>query len=213
MQQVTSGKNHYRRQTGPSYKQEKILNMNQLFSADGHYLAYVTWNDVEMGAIWQLDLQYESRSAKLTTTKAIYREPAYSPKDPKVLVFRKEEGNTNQGYTNTLEPGIYLMHTDREEAPEKITEEGMFPMFNADASLHLLPERRLPVRRSYQNTRVSQPSREDKREIVTSKYAQRIVPGPDDQWVAFTNLYKVLCSSFLCLVRHLIWTGSPNPFR
>ena len=51
-----------------------------------------------------------------------------------MLVFRKEEGNTNQGYTNTLEPGIYLMHTDREEAPEKITEEGMFPMFNADAS-------------------------------------------------------------------------------
>ena len=170
----------------------KDLEYEPAFSADGHYLAYVTWNDVEMGAIWQLDLRNtKAVPQKLTTTRAIYREPAYSPKDPKVLVFRKEEGNTNQGYTNTLEPGIYLMHTDREEAPEKITEEGMFPMFNADAS-----------RIYYQNggylfgdltkTLVSVNLRgEDKREIVTSKYAQRIVPGPDDQWVAFTNLYKV----------------------
>jgi hypothetical protein len=31
----------------------------------------------------------------------------------------------------------------------------------------------------------------DPREHVNSKYANRIIPSPDDQWVAFSNLHKV----------------------
>src|SRR5690606_14359099 len=31
---------------------------------------------------------------------------------------------------------------------------------------------------------------EDERELVSSKYANRLVPSPDNKWLAFTNLHK-----------------------
>src|SRR5690606_1842942 len=42
----------------------------------------------------------------------------------------------------------------------------------------------------------------DERTHITSKYANRLVPSPDGQWIAFTNLHKAYVAPF-------VMTGKP----
>ncbi|MEQ8218541.1 MAG: amidohydrolase family protein [Arenibacter sp.] len=174
------------------------LEYEPAFSKDGKYLAYVTWNDEHMGAIHRLDLtSVKSRPVKLTYEKAIYREPNFSPTNNNLIVYREEEGNQHQGYVHTKEPGIYLLEVDSSKrsgitsSKKLIVKEGEFPSFNKGATRiyyqtggYLLGE----LTKTLKSVNLQG---KEEREIVKSKYAQRIIPSPDDNWLAFTNLYKV----------------------
>ena len=168
------------------------------FSKDGKFLIFVSWNDDSMGAIHRLDLVTpESKPVKLTTEKAIYREPSFSRDDINLVVYRKESGNNHQGYVNTREAGIYVMEvrlnkkTGNLSSSELVTKDGEYPMFNKDASrIYYQTGGSLfgALTKTLMSVKIDS---KEPREIVKSKYAHRIIPSPDDKWVAFTNLYKV----------------------
>jgi imidazolonepropionase-like amidohydrolase/Tol biopolymer transport system component len=159
------------------------------FSANGNTIVYVTWNDENRGAIYTLSLTTRNaKPQKITTQKAIYRMPSFSP-DGNKIVFVREEGNDHQGFTFTKEPGIYWMPAGGGEM-HKVVDEGEYPTFN-----------RLGTRIYYQKggyffgdlTKTLRSVKLDGGEgqdIVTSKYANRIVPSPDEKWVAFIQLHK-----------------------
>lgn len=173
------------------------LEFEPSFSADGKYLAYVSWTDEKMGAINRLDMQSsKSTPEKLTTEKGIYREPVFSPKDANTIVYRKEDGNDHQGYLNTKKPGIYLMKISTgkggaSSASKLVVEEGEFPSFNKDASRIYYQTGGYLFGNLTKTLKSVNLDGKEEREIVTSKYAHRLLPSPDDQWVAFINLYKV----------------------
>ena len=151
-----------------------------------------------MGSIQRIEVgKKNAKPVQLTSEKAIYREPSFAPNDIHTIVYRKERGNGHQGFVNTKEPGIYVLKgKDSKKAgyqstSKLIVKEGENPMFNADASRiyyqtggYLFGE----LTKTLMSVNLDG---EEPREIVKSKYAQRIIPSPDDNWVAFTNLYKV----------------------
>ncbi len=173
------------------------LEYEPTFSKDGKFLAYVTWTDSEMGSIKRIDMSSKGKPVTLTQGKAIYREPSFSPKDHNTLVFRKEGGNQDQGFVNTKKPGIYsLKYSSSKKSggtskESLVTEEGQFPSFNGDASRIYYQTGGYLFGELTKTLKSVDLSGNDTRELVTSKYGQRIIPSPDDQWVAFSNLFQV----------------------
>jgi imidazolonepropionase-like amidohydrolase/Tol biopolymer transport system component len=159
------------------------------FSKDGKHLVYVTWNDTQMGAIHRMNLR-SGKSEKLTKEKGIYREPAFSPNDINTVVFRKESGNGHQGFVHTKDPGLYLLNT-KPAKQSLVTEEGQHPSFNKDATRIYYQTGGSLFGNITKTLKSIKIDGTDERTLVSSKYAHRLVPSPDDNWVAFTNLYKV----------------------
>jgi len=178
------------------------LEFEPSFSKDGTYLTYVTWNDVTMGAIYRLDMNLaKSKPVKLTSEKGIYRTPSFSPNNINTLVYRKERGNGHQGYVNTKEPGIYKLNVSYSKkigyrsTATLITEEGQYPIFSKDGKRIFYQTGGTLFGELTKTLKSITIEGKDVREIVKSKYAQRIIPSPDNNWVAFSNLYKVYIAS------------------
>jgi imidazolonepropionase-like amidohydrolase/Tol biopolymer transport system component len=177
---------------------DKELEFEPSFSKDGKYLTYVTWDDNKMGAIKRLDLSSsKSKPVKITTEPAIYREPSFSPKSNNTILYRKERGNGHQGYVNVKKTGIYVLTISYSKkkgytsTSKLIIKEGAYPTFNADANRIYFQTGGYLFGALTKTLKSSNLDGKDVREIVKSKYAQRIIPSPDDNWVAFSNLYKV----------------------
>lgn len=169
------------------------------FSPDGNSIVYVVWNDTDKGAIYRIPAS-GGTPVKLTAEKGIYRTPSYSP-DGKTIVYRKEGGNGDQGFTYAKNSGIYTMDADG-GTKKYLTEEGEDPVFsNTGERIFLrtggtyfgaLTKKLISVNRNGQ----------DQKEHLSSKYANWIVPSPDNKWVSFTNLHKLY-------VAPLAMTGKP----
>ncbi len=165
------------------------------FSPDGKYLAYVTWNDQETGAIQTLSMtDPKAKPVRVTTEKGIYRTPAWSPDGGK-LVFQKEGGNNHQGYAYCVKPGLYW-------SPAKggsmtfITKEGSYPSFNKSGDRVYFQTGGYLFGGLEKGYHSIKPDGEDKQTHFTSKYTNRFVPSPDNQWVAFNELHKVYIAPF-----------------
>jgi imidazolonepropionase-like amidohydrolase/Tol biopolymer transport system component len=169
----------------------KDLEFEPAFSKKGDQLVYVGWNDENMGAIYTLDLKIKgAQPAKITNEKAIYREPAYSPKDANLIVFRKESGNGHQGFSFTKEPGIYTLNRAT-KVITLITKEGEYPSFNKDGNRIYYQTGGYLFGALTKTLKSVDLLGNEERVLVKSKYAQRLIPSPDDQWIAFSNLFKV----------------------
>jgi len=164
------------------------------FSSNGRYLAYVSWSDTDMGAIYVQDMQPGRRGrmsapVKITSEKGIYREPSFSP-DGNTIAFRREGGNGQQGFAYTVEPGIYTIPASGGEMT-KITNGGSFPQYNAAGDRIFYQGGGYifgSIQKSFNSVDLDG---EDQKTHFTSRYAHKFVPSPDNKWIAFSNLYKV----------------------
>ncbi len=158
------------------------LEFEPSFSADGQTLAWVTWSDEELGSIQTLELNQSSASPqKVTTERGIYREPSFSP-DGETIIYRRESGNNHQGHAYTQNAGIYLIPAEGGEQT-KIRDSGSTPIFNSSGD-----------RIFYQtgtNFRSVDLNGQDEKHHFSSEYALGFTPSPDNQWIAFHELYKV----------------------
>ncbi|MEL6867631.1 MAG: amidohydrolase family protein, partial [Bacteroidota bacterium] len=148
----------------------------------------VTWNDEEMGSIRILDLQ-SGQSRKITTKKAIYRTPSFSP-DGSKIVYRKEGGNSHQGYTHSKKPGIYVIDKTGSD-PQLIHPRGEYPSFSVDGQRIFYQTGGYLFGSLTKSFKSKDLNGQDERDIFTTKYANRFVVSPDNKWVAFSELFKV----------------------
>lgn len=171
----------------PDGTPERLTNDSNLefepaFSPNGQTVAYVTWSDSELGTIKTKSLDQSNASPQtITTEKGIYREPSFSP-DGETLVFRRESGNNHQGHAYTQNIGIYTIPVTGGEM-KLISENGNTPKYNASGSRIFY--------QSQTNFRSVDLNGQDEKHHFRSEYAINFTPGPDNKWVAFTELYKV----------------------
>ncbi|MEM9921383.1 MAG: amidohydrolase family protein [Bacteroidota bacterium] len=158
------------------------------FSADGEKLLYVSWDDEKLGSIRSLDFA-SGQSKILTTKKAIYRTPSYSP-DGKFIVYRKEGGNIHQGYTHSKRPGIYRMTAEGKDV-QLVSPKGEYPRFNQEGDRIFFQTGGYlfgSLTKAYKSIKADG---SDEKVIFNTKYANQFVPSPDNKWVAFSELFKV----------------------
>lgn len=156
------------------------------FSPDGRTLVYVTWSDLESGAIMSLDLtRRNAQPRKLTTEKGIYREPNFS-RDGRTLVFRRENGNGQQGYAYTLNTGIFTMPAAGGEM-KLVRRGGSNATFNS-AGDRIFFQAGGGLSSSFQSVDLTG---NDARTHFRSTYTNNYVPSPDNKWIAFSELFKV----------------------
>lgn len=169
------------------------------FSPNGKEIIYVSWSDAGYGAIKKVSVN-GGNPATLTSKKGIYRNPAYS-NDGKMIVFTRESGNSDMGRTFSKEPGIYMMNANGENA-RKITKEGDFPVFSKNNDRILYQTGGVFFGNLTKSLKSVDLNGKEERTHITSKYANRLVPSPDNQWIAFTNLHKAYVAPF-------VMTGKP----
>ncbi|MEQ3655736.1 MAG: amidohydrolase family protein [Dokdonia sp.] len=158
------------------------------FSPDGKWLTYVSWNDTSYGKVHTLDL-FSGKTTTLTQEKGIYRTPSFNNAGT-VIVYRKEPRNTDQGLAFGKTPGIYTIATTGGK-PQLITQDGAYPIFTADDKRIFLQTGGTYFGSLTKKLISVNLQGDDKRTHVSSKYANRLVPSPDNQWIAYTNLHKL----------------------
>jgi imidazolonepropionase-like amidohydrolase/Tol biopolymer transport system component len=158
------------------------------FSPSGNEIVYVTWNDEQLGAIYKVSVK-GGASTKLTTNKGIYRMPAFS-RDGKTIVFGKENGNSDQGFVFTKNPGIYTMSANG-GAEKFIISEGMYPTFNTSGDRIIYQTGGKFFGNLTKQLKSVDLNGKDVKVLVFSKYGNRLVPSPDNKWLAFSHLHKV----------------------
>ncbi|MFN5319758.1 MAG: amidohydrolase family protein [Bacteroidia bacterium] len=183
----------------PSGKPVRITNTAEFefepaLSADGKLLAFVAWSDTAMGQIRLFNLINNSVKT-LALSKGIYRMPAFSP-DGKTLVYLKEEGNDHQGFAYCAEPGFYTVNIDQ-PIPKALNVSGEFPQFSIDGQRiyyqtggYLFGE----LEKAFKSCDLNG---SDVRTHYTSKYVNRYVLSPDQQALAFTELFKLYVCPFI----------------
>ncbi len=164
------------------------------FSPDGKSIVYVTWDDEKMGSIKMLNLS-TSQSSTITTTPGIYRTPALSP-DGSKIVYKKEGGNAHQGFLHSKKPGIYSIDLTKAYENKFICPQGDFPVFNKTGDRIFYQTGGYvfgSLTKSFESVDLDG---RDKKEHFNGKYAQRYVISPDNNWVAWSELYKVYIAPF-----------------
>ncbi len=177
----------------PNGKPKRLTNdqlheFEPAFSPDGNEICYVTWDDEVLGAVYKKNIKSGS-PVKLTSKKGIYRTPSYSS-DGNKIVYQKESGNSDQGRAFSKQTGIFMINAAGGE-PKKIIGEGAFPTFSSDNSRIFYQTGGYLFGALTKELRSIDLNGSKKRTHVKSKYANRIVPSPDNKWVAFSHLHKV----------------------
>ncbi|MFS4418115.1 amidohydrolase family protein [Maribacter sp. 2307ULW6-5] len=169
------------------------------FSPNGKEVVYVSWDDARLGAIHKVALS-GGASTQLTTKKGIYRNPAFNAGGTQI-VFHKESGNTDQGLSFANDAGLYTMPVNGGEMT-KVSEEGQYPQFSVDGQRILYQTGGTYFGSLTKELKSVNLNGKDPRTHIKSKYANRLVPSPDNKWIAFTHLHKAY-------VAPLLLTGKP----
>lgn len=167
--------------------QSNDLEFEPGFSNDGKQIVYVTWNDENLGAIYKIPAT-GGTATKLTTQKGIYRTPSFNSSNT-LIIYKKEEGNSDQGLSFSKNTGIYTMSSSGENN-KLVTEEGEYPMFSADNTRIFYQTGGTYFGTLTKELKSVDLNGKDQKTHIKSKYANRLVPSPDNKWIAFTNLHK-----------------------
>ncbi len=159
------------------------------FSPDGRTIVYTTWSDDELATIRTVGLD-GSDGRTLTTRKGYYFDPRYSP-DGQKIVFRRGSGNSRLGYVHGVDTGLYWMPSSGGET-HLITKSGDDARFD-NTGERIYFETGGGLDKKYKSVRLDGG---DERTHFDLKYVTDVVPSPDGEWVAFTELYNAYIAPF-----------------
>ena len=154
------------------------------FSPDGTTVVYTTWDDADLGAVYAAELS-SGESHRLTSRPGYYHTPSFSP-DGSRIVYRRGIGNSLLGYVHGTQPGLYWISADGGEA-HLIREGGRLPRF-APSGSRIYYQTGGGLSKQFRSVDLDG---SDERTHFDLKYASQVVPSPDGQWVAFTELFNV----------------------
>ena len=190
---VFSALGHLWTKTLPKGKPKRLTSSTNLefepsFSPNGKEIVYVSWDDVELGAIHKIPAN-GGIPTQLTSVKGIYRFPSFS-NSGNSIVYGKQSGSNDQGRTFSKEPGIYLMDSNGNNAKKLTGGSGITPTFSADDTRIFYQTGGKFFGSLTKSLKSIDLNGKDERTHFKSKYANHIVPSPDNKWLLFSNLHK-----------------------
>jgi imidazolonepropionase-like amidohydrolase/Tol biopolymer transport system component len=163
---------------------ESRFELHPTFAPDGRTIAYITWSDDELGAVWTVRTDGKN-PRQVTTRPGHYVEPAFSP-DGKELVFRRSGGDGLRGSLYAREPGIYRVPMAG-GTPTLVTMEGSRPQYNrAGDRLFLFGREEGKSALLSVNLNGS-----ERRAHLISDNAVAIIPSPDERFAAISERFHV----------------------
>lgn len=163
---------------------EERFEYDPTWSRDGRTIAFVAWNDDELGHIHTVR-PGGGRSEAVTTRPGHYHGPRFSP-DGATIVFEVTEGGFLTSPEWSIDAGIFVVETDG-GLMRRVTREGSNPHFGARND-------RLYVRRQGEDARelVSiDMNGEAPRVHASGKTVDRFEVSPDAAYLAFRENYQV----------------------
>src|SRR5690606_22307755 len=134
-----------------------------------------------MSTIRKISIKNGSVTA-LNTENGIYRIPSFS-NYVKMIAFVKKSVSNDLEHTLGKESGVYLM-SDQGENIRRIYHQGDFPVFNVDDSRVFIQTGGAMMGSITKTLKSIDLHGKDERILVSSKYANRLVPSPDNKWIA-----------------------------
>lgn len=179
----------------PNGKPQRLTNSAHFeffpaFSNDGLWIAYSTWSDTALGALYKIRADGRGKPMKLTRRKGYYITPAFSF-DGKKLVYQRQSGNGMLGFAHGVQPGLYWMSAEGGEE-NFIQEDGYSPRFNRDGG-RVFYQTGGGLDKKYKSVRLDGG---EERTHFNLKYANQIALSPDEEWVAFAELYHAYIAPF-----------------
>lgn len=153
-------------------------------SPDGKSLVCVTWNDQNGGRIKTVRLD-NGLEQVIVNRPGHYVTASFSP-DGQWVVFHRGGGDGFRGRIWDEEPGIYMVDATGRTTPRFLTREGRSPVFSKDGQRIYL--------QSYDGEKPALVSIDllgsDRRVLVTSERAVDFRLSPDENWLAFEELWQ-----------------------
>ncbi len=159
------------------------------FSRDGKQLTFVRYSDDDQTAVIVRDLASGSERA-ITTRAGFYFAPSFSPDGRSVLYSRQAPGGLLD-YRFGLDTGLWLQPLAGGEA-RRISRNGANPQFSADGK-RVFFQTGGGMDKKLNSVGVDGT---DAREHFNLKYANFVAISPDNQWVAFTELFNAYVAPF-----------------
>lgn len=159
-------------------------------SRDGRYLAYATWEDQELGALWLLDRR-TGKTVRLLEEPGHYLDLALAP-DASSIVYQKTVGDWLRGRLWERAPGLYALELRQGQPigqPRRLVANGEKPHFGPD------PQRVYFLRKLEEDRRglFSIGLRgEQERQHAVADAAVEWRLSPDGRFLAWAERYRVL---------------------
>tara|TARA_B100001146_G_scaffold157696_1_gene138845 strand:- start:21 stop:3266 length:3246 start_codon:yes stop_codon:yes gene_type:complete len=170
-------------------KQHNGLEYTPAWSPDGKQIAFTTWSDKQRGRI-ALVSSNGGKPKFMTVAKGHYFDPSWSS-DGTQLAYRRGGGSWIRGTDHASDTGIYTIKV-KGGKPKLVSKGGSEPRFTSGDSRILLMGREKEKSALYSVDMNGQ----DRRVLATSKYANRIILSPNEDWVLFDYRFHVYTAPF-----------------
>ena len=178
------------------------FDFSPVWSPDSRYIYFIRWNDQTLASIRRVK-QQGGRSEQLNRQTGQYTELSIAA-DGQTLAYRKLKGRSFLSPDWGQKPGIYLMDIKTRDA-QFVGDQGTVPRVTADGRV-TVQDRKSGVGRgsSSVNTQLLSMTRDglDVRVVAESEFATRLLPSPNDRYLAFLENHQVY-------VTMLAKTGKP----
>ncbi|MBL7825011.1 MAG: PD40 domain-containing protein [Saprospiraceae bacterium] len=157
------------------------------YSNDGKSVVFINWNDETLSEIKTASAT-GGNVQTVSKDKGIFRTPRFSP-DGKKIVYRKQGGDDELGFTYCNKPGIYVLDLAT-RVVQFITESGENPQFSTDGKRILVTTGGYLFGGFDKSLRSFDLTGNDEKVLAKSRYSNQWAPSPDGNWLAFTELHK-----------------------
>jgi len=164
-----------------------------VFSRDGDWLAFTTWDDDALGSVRVRNLASGEERA-LTKEPGHYVEPVFTP-DGQQVVFRRTGGGGITSPFWSHETGIWRVPVAGGD-PVLVTRKGARPQFGADGKRVFLTseeEQKDADRRTLWSVDIDGG---DERIHLASEWATAFTLSSDGKWIAFTERWNAYLAPF-----------------
>lgn len=158
------------------------------FSPDGTWIVYSAWHDDERGSIRRVAASGGS-STQLSERQGYYHTPRYSP-DGQHIIFRRSGGSGQLGTLYGEDTGLFWMTADGGQE-HLVRRSGSDARIGPDNRVYFMSGGGLS--KQYRSVRLDGG---EERTHFSMKYINSVVPSPDFEWVAFTELHNAYIAPF-----------------